>query len=138
MRLSIILGTVASLSLLSAAALATTLPPIPQKCPGIAALKDGGVSRIVIQMDNRWFAGRRHLMYDTTDMWTFVIGNIDVTNANDAYAKAAISLPSIAFRMGPFEASDHWVCLYNTADNNLPAITITNPIALAESAKYFQ
>lgn len=114
------------------------LPPIPQKCPGVASLIAGGVSRTVIQMDNRWFAGRRHLNYDTTNIWTFIVGNIPVTNAKDAYNVAAASLPTIEFRMGPFTSSDHWVCLYNTALNNLPAVTITDPIALEEAPRFFE
>lgn len=114
------------------------LPPIPQKCPSVAALIAGGISRTVIQIDNRWFAGRRHMNYDTTNVWTFIVANMPVTNAKDAYDFAAASLPSIQFKMGPFSSSDHWVCLYNTNVHNLPAVTITDPIALQEAPKYFE
>lgn len=136
MRKFLLLSALTSISML-AASVALALPPEPQKCPGVASLIAGGVSRTVIQMDNRWFAGRRHQLYDTTNLWTFVVGNIDVTTAKDAYNQAAEALPTILFRMGPFSASDHWVCLYNTDVHNFPAVAITNPIALEEAPMFF-
>jgi hypothetical protein len=113
-----------------------TLPPLPQKCPSVPAIQAVGVSRVVIQIDNRWFAGRRQQHYDTTEAWSFIVANINATDAKEAYNIAAANLPSLAFRMGPFEASDHWVCLYNTDLNDLPAITVTNPIGLEEAPVY--
>lgn len=132
------LFSAASLFFLSTASIAqVSLPPEPLKCPDVSAIQSVGVSHTTLQIDNRWFAGRRHQAYQTSDLWTFLLGNIVAMTSAEAYTKAAEALPTLTFRMGPFTSSDHWVCLYSTDVNNLPAVTVTNPIALSDAPLYF-
>lgn len=129
---------VASLFFLSTASIAQgLLPPQPLTCPDVSAIQNVGVSHTTLQIDNRWFAGRRHQAYGTTDLWTFLLGNIVAMTSVDAYNKAVQALPTLTFRMGPFTSSDHWVCLYNTDVHNLPAVAITLPIAFSDAPLYF-
>lgn len=116
----------------------TFATPQPQICPSVSAIQAVGVSRTVIKLDNRWYAGRRNQMYDTTDAWSFIIGNMNVVTANDAYNAATTALPSLVFRMGPFTGPiGKWVCLYNT-DESFPAVAVTTPIAVNDAAVFFQ
>lgn len=107
-------------------------PTRPDKCPGAVAIKNYGVSRNTIQLSQVWFAARRSFTYDTTNLWSFVMGNINATGANDAYNKATAALNTIFLQVGPFfdSTSERWVCLYGTLQG-YPAITAFPPLIAA-------
>ena len=105
-------------------------PPQPQKCPGVAAIQGIGVSRTVLQSSNLWFTGRRHQLYDTSDAWTFVLGNIVATSANDAFNKATAGLATLSNPLGPIVGPlSKWLCVYTTYEG-YTGVAITSPIAL--------
>lgn len=117
-------------------AFALQQPPQPQKCPSASAIQAVGVSRTVIETSNLWFTGRRHQNYDTTDAWTFVLGNIVATGANDAYNKAVVGLTSLSFPTGPMVGPlSKWLCLYTTLEG-YTGVAITTPIALNQAQAY--
>lgn len=122
-------------SIMATSSLYATLPPLPLKCPGVMSIQSVGVSVNTVKVDNAWFAGRRNQMYDTTDHWTFILGNIQAADTAEAYAKAVLAMVSLNFQVGPQIGSNKWVCLYNTLQG-YPAIAITTPIGFHDASHY--
>lgn len=120
-----------ALAILAAATTANALPGKPAKCPAVNSLIIGGVSRQVVEKgsDGFWAAGIRKNKYDTKETWTFVIGRILASDANDAYTKAAGSLNSLSFIQGPVYVAQtgKWTCYYNTAPGYL-GVTVSPSI----------
>ena len=106
---------------------ASDMPPQPNMCPAVGAIKPIGVSHATRQIAKMWFAGRRSNLYGTSDQWTFIVGNIPAKNKTEAFNAAMVGLKTLSFMSGPFYDVqwNRWFCLYNTA-NGLPALAI-NP-----------
>jgi hypothetical protein len=115
------------------------LPPQPKECPKVSAIQAIGVSRTVVQGNNGvWFAGRRNQPYHTPYRWTFIIGNIEASDANSAYLKAANGLSTLAFQLGPFSSQEHWLCYYNTLEGYAAlAIMPTVAAGLSTTNQFF-
>lgn len=120
-----------ALSILALATTANALPNKPAKCPGVGSLIIGGLSRQSVEKaaDGLWAVGLRKNKYDTKDTWTFVVGRIIASDANDAYTKAAGSLNSLSLIQGPIYVAQtgKWTCYFNTAPGYL-AVTVSPSI----------
>jgi hypothetical protein len=114
---------------------AFAMPPQPAVCPSVTTIGGVGVSRTTVQINRLWFAGRRSNTYATGNKWTFVMGNIPASTANDAYLKATANLPSLFIEAGPFYESeiDRWVCIYGTA-TGMPAVAMNPPLVTFNSS----
>lgn len=106
-------------------------PPLPSNCPSSHAIRAQGVSTRVIKLDGAWIAGRRHLKYNTDNLWTFVLMDIRAASSSDAYDKATKALKSLNFQFGPVIVENRWVCVYNTREG-YPGYTINPPIAFED------
>jgi hypothetical protein len=113
-------------------ALSTTvyaLPQKPEKCPSTSAIHDAGLGDDIIVQDNhgQWIVGLMSSEYDTPGVtWTFLVGNIDAADQEEAYNKAKDSLETIQFQKGPvpIQQISRWGCVYNN-ENNYIAIAVT-------------
>jgi hypothetical protein len=133
----LMLATTAIVLLASPFAMAR--PPQPSVCPTVSAISTPGVSRNTIEIDQLWFAGRRHMTYQTGNEWTFVMGNIPAVNANDAFLKASDNLITLFLQAGPFFDYEwnRWVCLYATGAG-YPAVAMNPPlVSLDANVKAF-
>lgn len=106
---------------------AQAMPPKPEKCPDVSAIKSVGVEVAERANDGTWVAGVLSNHYDTQDDWTFGMIKIRARNEDEALKKAAKGLGSLSFQHGPMAVEQYnvWACLYNTA-TGYPAVTI-NP-----------
>lgn len=91
----------------------------PNHCPGAVEIINVGLDRAVVDQDRRgtWAVGYRSAAYGTKQNWTFAIGRIQASNADEAYARAAGALPTIQFTGGPkyIPQMKRWMCQYSTA-----------------------
>lgn len=119
--------------LIAATALAFTsnafaLPPKPAKCPGVEAIRAGGLSKEIVEQDRdgTWLVALIKSNYDTKDSWSFVVGKIQAKDRADAFKKASASLASLTFRQGPIPVTQikRWACMYAT-DQNYVAVSVT-------------
>jgi hypothetical protein len=97
----------------------------PAACPTVDEIKAGKVGKGVILLKGEFFAGRRHLSYGTTNVWTFIMGPIPAPTKTDAYNTALSNLSSLHFLFGPqCSPLQNWICVYNT-DVGIPSVAAT-------------
>ncbi|STY28339.1 hemin binding protein Hbp [Legionella wadsworthii] len=107
------------------------LPPKPNACPSVSALKAIGVSDM-IKEDGQWYGAVQSNNYNTTDKWTFVIGAFRATDESDAKQQALRAINSLSFLSGPeafnMDGQDSWICGYKDRSGHTAAtITPTMP-----------
>ena len=95
------------------------MPTKPEKCPGINEIASVGLSKDFIgkNKDNdTWTVGMPHNMYKTNVSWTFLIGNINAKNQDEAYQKANDSLPTLIrnSELTYMQDLNVWMCFYKT------------------------
>ncbi len=108
---------------------ALPIPPQPNVCPSVAAIKPIGVSHNTRRIAKLWFAGRRSNAYQTANLWTFIVGDIPAKDAVEAFQKAMFGLKTLSLQTGPFYDIqwNRWVCLYAT-EGGLPAVAMNPPL----------
>jgi hypothetical protein len=102
----------------------------PMKCPSAKSIKSISINQTLFKDGNgNWYGGRSKQYYDTSDIWTFVIGNIRANNNKDAYRFALRAMRSLSFYDGPMRGRNdqEWVCLYRNNEDYL-ALTVTPPL----------
>ena len=116
-----------------------SLPPKPSKCPGVSAISSVGIQIAQPGDNGTWVAGVLSNRYDTTDAWTFAVGDISASSEQDAKAKATDSLSSLNFKMGPIPVTQYnvWACLYTTSQG-YRAIAVTPSLGLVSSSHSYK
>src|SRR5438876_154696 len=95
---------------------AFAMPPQPIRCPSVNAIQSVGIQIVEQTQSGTWIAGVLSNNYDTTDNWTFAVGEINARNSDDARVKAVDSLNTLSFQSGPISVDEYnvWGCLYST------------------------
>lgn len=92
-------------------------PMVPEACPAVSAIASVGVDVAESTGENKWVAARLSDTFNTSDTWTFGVGEIEAENAEDALAKAAKLLPTLDFIGGPVNIGNLYGCLYQASDD---------------------
>jgi hypothetical protein len=122
----------ASLAVLfSSAVIAGNLPPKPNHCPSVSALKAVGVNA-ARTMDNDWVAFQSGNRYNTNAEWWFGVG-AGATNAKDAVTQGNAAIGSLQ-QQGEMESFDDetsgagWACIYLSNSAFAVAVTPTSTV----------
>lgn len=113
----------------------------PEKCPSAAAIQAVGLNKAWVQKDKEsgsWLAFRLDELYDTNDHWTFAVGKIPASDADDAFLKATEGLKSLKQILGPIPyVQGKWMCGYFTQENYV-AVAVTPAVGYDSLQAYLR
>lgn len=111
------------------------MPPKPEACPQVQAIKSVGFS-LSPHNDKGYYVVGQFDQYNTKETWLFAIPNIQATSDSDALSIAYKALDTLSSVSTPLavESKNVWACMYQTNIGTAVAITPINLSTTINSA----